>query len=97
LRRALLTVLPRAPASNTCRLGPDYVAFYNDAYAPTIGSKHPRALGRPACENWSELWDNLEPLPSGVRTSGQTFSAKDRPFYIERHGVGETVYNDRKP
>ena len=35
--------------------GPDYVAFYNDAYAPTIGNKHPRALGRPACENWSEL------------------------------------------
>ena len=74
--------------------GPDYVAFYNDAYAPTIGNKHPRALGRPACENWSELWDDLEPLLSGVRTSGQTFSAKDRPFYIERHGVGENVYFD---
>jgi len=31
--------------------GPDYVALYNEAYAPTIGNKHPRALGRPACEN----------------------------------------------
>jgi PAS domain S-box-containing protein len=74
--------------------GPDFVAFYNDAYAPTIGNKHPRALGRPARENWSELWSDLEPLLRSVLESGQTFSAKDRPFYIERHGVGETVYFD---
>jgi hypothetical protein len=23
--------------------GPDFVALYNDAYAPTIGGKHPKA------------------------------------------------------
>jgi PAS domain S-box-containing protein len=75
--------------------GPDYVALYNDAYAPSIGDKHPRALGRPARENWAELWDDLEPLLRGVRNSGDTFSAKDRPFYLERHdGAGETVYFD---
>lgn len=28
----------------------------------------------------------------GVFETGQTFSAKDGPFYIERHGVGEAVY-----
>ncbi|WP_375778657.1 response regulator [Bradyrhizobium sp. ma5] len=74
--------------------GPEFVALYNDAYAPTIGDKHPRALGRPAKENWSELWDDLEPLLRGVRETGETFSAKDRPFYIERSGYGETVYFD---
>ncbi|WP_201415016.1 HWE histidine kinase domain-containing protein [Mesorhizobium sp. J8] len=75
--------------------GPDFVALYNDAYAPTIGDKHPRALGRPARENWAELWDDLEPLLNGVLTTGKTFSARDRPFYIERSGgVGETVYFD---
>jgi hypothetical protein len=42
--------------------GPELVALYDDAYAPTIGDKHPRALGRPARENWAELWDDLEPL-----------------------------------
>ncbi|HWD49272.1 MAG TPA: PAS domain S-box protein, partial [Rhizomicrobium sp.] len=30
----------------------------------------------------------------GVRESGKTFAAKDRPFYIERRGFGETVYFD---
>ena len=74
--------------------GPQYVAFYNEAYASTIGFKHPRALGRPAVENWSELWSDLEPLLRKVRESGETVSAKDRPFYIERHGIGETVYFD---
>lgn len=74
--------------------GPQFVALYNDVYAPTIGEKHPRALGRPARENWAELWDDLGPLLRGVMESGETFSAKDRPFYIERSGYGETVYFD---
>jgi PAS domain S-box-containing protein len=93
LRATIGLILP-ARAEIVLFWGPDFLALYNDAYAPTIGSKHPRALGRPARESWSELWDDLEPLLRGVFETGQTFSAKDRPFYIERHGVGETVYFD---
>ncbi|TWB07963.1 PAS domain S-box-containing protein [Rhizobium sp. ERR 1071] len=74
--------------------GEEYVALYNDAYAPTIGLRHPRAFGRPGRENWSELWDDLQPLLDRVLHGGETVSAKDRPFYIERHGHPETVYFD---
>jgi len=74
--------------------GPDYVALYNDAYAPSIGNKHPQALGRPARENWSELWDDLEPLLASVRDTGETVFAKNRPFHINRHGYDETVWFD---
>ncbi len=74
--------------------GHDFVALYNDAYAPGIGLNHPRALGRPAIENWGELWDDLQPLLAGVRQTGKTFAARDRPFYVERHGYGETSYWD---
>ena len=74
--------------------GTDFLALYNDAYAPTIGAKHPKALGRPARDSWSELWDDLEPLLRGVVETGETFTAKDRPFYIERHGYPENVYFD---
>ncbi|MBB3452619.1 PAS domain S-box-containing protein [Rhizobium sp. BK313] len=74
--------------------GPDFVALYNEPYAPTIGQRHPRAFGRPAKENWSELWDDLEPLLRRVLETGETVAAKDRPFYIERHGYPETVYFD---
>lgn len=93
LKTLMATILP-AQAQIVLFWGPEYVALYNDAYSTTIGNKHPRALGRPAQENWTELWDDLEPLLSGVRNTGQTFSAKDRPFYLERSAHGETAYFD---
>lgn len=93
LRNAIGLLLP-AQAQIVLFWGAEYVALYNDAYAPTIGDKHPRALGRPAVESWTELWDDLEPLLRRVRDTGETVHAKDRPFYIERHGFGEEVYFD---
>ncbi|WP_459205842.1 ATP-binding protein [Pseudomonas sp. MLB6B] len=93
LQTLMATILP-AKAQIVLFWGPEYVALYNDAYAPTIGAKHPQALGRPAQENWSELWDDLEPLLRSVRETGETFAASDRPFYIERHGLGETAWFD---
>ena len=74
--------------------GPEFVALYSDAYAPTLGEKHPRALGRPARENWAELWYDLEPLLRRVLVTGETVFSKDRPFYIERHGYPERVCFD---
>lgn len=74
--------------------GADYVALYNNAYAPTIGDKHTVAFGQPAEQNWSELWDTLEPLLAQVRTSGVAFSGRDYPFRIERRGYAEDVYFD---
>ena len=93
LVNAVALLLPAA-AEIVLFWGDDYLTFYNDAYAPTIGNKHPAALGRPARETWRELWDDLQPLLDHVRTSGETFAAKDRPFYIERHGYGEEVFFD---
>ena len=74
--------------------GPQYCALYNDAYAPTIGAKHPAALGRPACEFWVELWDDLKPLLDRVLVGGETVFATDRPFQINRHGHLEEVFFD---
>ncbi len=69
--------------------GSEFLALYNDAYAPTIGNKHPTAFARPARESWTELWSDLEPLLTRVLLTGETVSAKDRPFNIERHGYPE--------
>ncbi len=93
LVNAVSLLLP-ASAEIVLFWGADYAALYNDAYAPTIGDKHPAALGTAAHEAWSELWDDLEPLLCHVRETGETYSARDRPFYIERSGFGEEVYFD---
>ena len=93
LRNGIDMMLP-ADAQIALFWGPEYVAFYNDAYAPMLGDKHPRALGQPAAESWREMWGDLESVLRGVWTTGQTFSARDRPFQIGRHGCLETVYLD---
>ena len=93
LKSAVNLMLP-SKAQIVLFWGPNFVALYNDAYAPTIGDKHPRALGPPAQESWTELWDDLEPLLRRVLDTGETVFAKDRPFYIERHGYPESVYFD---
>ncbi|MFW2851741.1 PAS domain S-box protein [Sphingomonas sp. TX0543] len=74
--------------------GAEHVALYNDAYAPTIGDKHPGALGRRARETWGELWDDLAPLLDHVRTTGETFNARNRPFHTDRAGFDEEVFFD---
>ncbi|CAN5741144.1 hypothetical protein BH11PSE13_BH11PSE13_04710 [soil metagenome] len=93
LRSTFELMLP-AHAQMILFWGPDLVALYNDAYAPTIGRKHPAAFGRPAQENWAELWDDLGPLLNRVLQRGESFSAIDRPFQIDRHGHLEVVFFD---
>ncbi|MFN7104707.1 MAG: histidine kinase, partial [Pseudorhizobium sp.] len=72
----------------------DYIALYNDAYAVTLGDKHPQAFDQPASLYWKELWEDLEPLLDQVRETGKPVFMKDRPFYIERHGHPENVTFD---
>src|SRR5205823_11629992 len=41
--------------------------LYNDAYVDVLGAaKHPWALGRPAAEVWSEIWDVCGPMADKV-------------------------------
>lgn len=94
LRSAVSILLP-SRAQICLFWGPDLVAIYNDAYRPTLGVKHPRALGQPAREVWSEFWDEvLRPLLEGVLRTGEAFWASDHPFFLERHGYPEETYFD---
>ncbi|HET8697904.1 MAG TPA: histidine kinase, partial [Gammaproteobacteria bacterium] len=75
LRSAVSILLP-SRAQICLFWGPDLVAIYNDSYRPTLGMKHPRALGMPAREVWSEFWDDvLRPLLEGVLVTGEALWA----------------------
>jgi hypothetical protein len=67
------------------RWGPELTMIYNDAYAPLLGEKHPRALGRPVQEVWSEIWDELGALHRAI-LSGENpgFFAEDHRWVLQR-------------
>lgn len=74
--------------------GPQLVNIYNDAYAAVLGDKHPRALGEPAWEVWSEIWDVIGPLADGVMGRGEPTWSEDQLLYLERSGFAEECYFD---
>ena len=70
--------------------GPDYIQFYNDAYRPIPGAKHPhRVLGRPASECWSEIWHVIGPLIDKPYQGGPATWDEDILLEINRHGYFE--------
>ncbi len=51
--------------------GQDYLLLYNDAWRPIVGDKHSWALGHPAREVWSEIWDDIGAELAGVLATGE--------------------------
>jgi PAS domain S-box-containing protein len=93
LRSAVSILLP-SKAQIVLFWGPELIAIYNDAYTPTMGTKHPWALGRPARDCFSEAWDVLGPLFEGVVKTGEAFWAKEHLFFLNRQGFLEETYYD---
>ena len=72
--------------------GPELTVFYNDAYVPAMGDKHPDALGRRASRVWAEAWSELGPMAESVLAGeGATFS-EDQLLFLRRHGYLEETY-----
>jgi signal transduction histidine kinase/CheY-like chemotaxis protein len=69
--------------------GPDYISLYNDAYIPILSRKHPRALGLPVRECWSEIWDILKPLIDTPFNGGPSTWIEDFELYVQRSGFTE--------
>ena len=74
--------------------GAELRILYNDAWAPIPADKHPWALGQPARDVWTDIWDVLAPQLSRVFTTGEGFSAVEQMLLLRRHGcVQETYWN----
>jgi len=69
--------------------GPDYVQLYNEAYQPVLGSKHPRSMGQPARDCWSEIWHIIGPLVDAPYSGGPSTWMEDIELEIDRHGFTE--------
>ncbi|MGD0938931.1 MAG: ATP-binding protein [Terracidiphilus sp.] len=72
--------------------GPEMVTFYNDAYAPILGTHHPTALGRPARQVWPEIWEIVGPMLNGVLERGEATYSDDLLLLLHRNGYQEECY-----
>ena len=59
--RIIVAATMESPFAMNLWCGPDLNLIYNDAYSTVLGAKHPRALGRPGREVWSEIWSEIAP------------------------------------
>jgi two-component sensor histidine kinase len=71
--------------------GPELINFYNDAYLPIIGGKHPGALGRPARIVWAEIWDQIKDRIHAAM-SGEASYSEGEMLLMQRHGYPEETY-----
>jgi signal transduction histidine kinase/CheY-like chemotaxis protein len=73
--------------------GPEMSFLYNDAYLHVLGlAKHPKALGRPAAEVWSEVWGICGPLADKVFREGQASFVHDVRLFMDRGDHLEETY-----
>ena len=73
--------------------GADFTILYNDAFIPFLGeARHPRVLGRPGREAWSDSWNIIGPMLEGVRATGRATWSADTPFFFARNRPREEVY-----
>ena len=73
--------------------GPDVHFFYNDAYRPTLGVKHPRALGMPTRELWAEIWDDIKGRIQAVYERGESSWDRGLLLILQRSGYPEETYH----
>jgi two-component sensor histidine kinase len=71
--------------------GPRLINFYNDAYLPIIGGKHPAALGQPARLVWSEIWDQIKDRAHAAMAGEASYSEAEM-LIMHRHGYPEETY-----
>jgi signal transduction histidine kinase/DNA-binding response OmpR family regulator len=73
--------------------GPDISFLYNDAYTPTLGTKHPQSLGLPTKILWAEIWDDIKDRLSAVYNEGTATWDRGLLLLLDRHGYREETYH----
>ena len=72
--------------------GDELINLYNDAYVSILGGKHPYALGQPAREVWSEIWDQIGPRAQRAMFRNEGTYDESLRLIMNRYGYKEETY-----
>jgi PAS domain S-box-containing protein len=90
--RSALSICLHSSFPTAIYWGPELRLLYNDAWATIPAERHPWALGRPAAEVWSDIWDVVGPQFSRVIETGEGFSTFDQMLPMIRGGIRRETY-----
>jgi len=89
--RTTLSVMLNSRHAMCLVWGADLIFFYNDAYIPFLGNRHPAALGRPIRDVWFDVWDDIAPLFDQALAGTATW-CEDMHLVMQRHGYPEDTW-----
>lgn len=92
--RTMVAACINLPTLATVLWGPELRMIYNDCYAPSMGERHPRALGEPVSEVWGDAWSAVKADFQSVLATGKGVVQNRVQLPIARHGRLETTYWD---
>lgn len=72
--------------------GPEHVMIYNAAAITRLGLDHPRALGRPAYESFTDLWPDFAPLLKPSIFYGNSTKVEKELAFLPRNGINEETW-----
>ena len=90
--RSALSICLNSPFPTAIYWGPELRVFHNDAWSAFLCGRRVQALGRPAREVWSEIWDVVGPQLARVVATGEAVSAQDFMLRLERGGRPEDTW-----
>lgn len=90
--RSALSICLNSSFPTAIYWGPELRLLYNDSWSPIPGERHPWALGRPAAEVWSDIWDVVGPQFRQVMETGEGVTTYDQLLVMDRNGVPTEGY-----
>jgi signal transduction histidine kinase/CheY-like chemotaxis protein len=72
--------------------GPDLINFYNDAFIPILGRRHPDSLGQPARSIWPDAWPTISAQTADVIERAESTWNERVHFVLTRNGFPEEAW-----
>jgi PAS domain S-box-containing protein len=91
--RTALAVCLNSTIPSAVYWGPEFITFYNDAWAQQSAGRHPWSMGRPARESRADMWGTLQPQFEGVMSSGRGLSTSNQLLTMRRGDATESWWS----